>query len=60
MTATYWSIDTGDGNQLTTGLQPEIHARRVAQRMANDRGEPVYLYSNEMGEGEDAEKIEPE
>ena len=56
---TYWSIDTGDGNQITTGLQPDVHARRVAQRIANERGEPVYLYESGQGEDVVAEEIEP-
>lgn len=53
----YWSIDTGNGDQLTTGLSPEVVARSVAQREANERGESVWLYSSK---GEDAEEIEPE
>lgn len=41
---TTYSIDTGDGNQLTAGLQGYDHARRVAQQRANDLGETVYLH----------------
>jgi hypothetical protein len=41
---TYYAIDTGDGNELTAGLQGHDHARQVAQRFANERGESVYLY----------------
>jgi len=60
MTNTYWSIDTGNGDQITTGLQPEVHARRVAQRIANERGESVYLYESGQGEDVEAEEIEPD
>jgi hypothetical protein len=44
-----YAIDDAHGTRLVTGLQ-EHNAERVAQRMANDRGEPVYLY--EIGENE--------
>lgn len=44
-----YAIDDGDGNRLTAGLQ-EPNAQTVAQRMANERREPVYLY--ETGENE--------
>ena len=40
-----YSIDDADGQQLTTGLT-EQEARRVAQRMANDRRECVHLYAD--------------
>lgn len=59
----YWNIDSGDGNSLTEGIQLEIEARRIARRMANERGESVYLYEvgNESGESEVGyEEIEPE
>jgi len=45
-----YSIDDGNGNQLTTGLQ-EHEAHASAQRMADERGEPVYLYSTECRDG---------
>lgn len=40
---TNYAIDDGDGNQLTAGLQ-DHNARKVAQRLADERGESVYLY----------------
>jgi hypothetical protein len=55
MTATNYSIDTGDGNQITAGLPPHT-ARATAQRIANERGESVYLYGDD---GAEAEEIEP-
>lgn len=60
--ANYWNIDSGDGNSLTEGLQLECEARRIAQRMANERGESVYLYEVGIGDGEsevDSEEIWP-
>lgn len=45
MTTTY-SIDDGHSNQITTGLS-ERDARTTAQRIANERGESVYLYSGD-------------
>lgn len=39
-----YGIDDGNGDQLTTGLQ-ESTVRDVAQRMADERGEDVYVYS---------------
>jgi hypothetical protein len=51
-----YAIDDGEGNRLTAGLQ-EHNAQSVAQRMADERGESVYLY--ETGEDEaDAEPVE--
>ncbi len=55
MTTTNYSIDSGDGNQLTAGL-PEQTAHRIAQRMADERNESVYLYAD--GD-EEAEEIAP-
>lgn len=49
-----YSIDDGHGNQITTGLSAHI-ARSTAQRMADERGDAVSLYSGE----DDAETIEP-
>jgi len=63
MANTYWNIDSGDGNELTAGIQLESEARKIAQRMANERGESVYLYEVGAGDGEseaDSEEIEPE
>jgi hypothetical protein len=54
----YYAVDTGDGNELCSGLAPEI-ARKTAQRMANERGESVYLYSA-GNDGEEYEEIAPE
>lgn len=56
---TYYSIDTGTGDQITTGLS-ELDARRVAKAEANRRGEPVYLYSSDDGPNDEAEEIWPE
>ena len=53
-----YSIDDGNGNQLTTGLQ-EHEAHASAQRLADERGEPVYLYSTEGGVQSRYEMIEP-
>lgn len=50
----YFSVDDGNGNQLTTGLQGRDNARKVAQRMADERGEPVYLYQPVL-DGSDTE-----
>ena len=54
----YYSIDTGDGHQLTTGLS-EVVARRVAQRMANERGESVFLYASDASPDEPSEEVKP-
>lgn len=55
---TNYAIDDQYGNKLTAGLQ-EHNAHEVAQQMANDRGESVWLY--ETGENEeDSEYIEVE
>lgn len=69
MATTNYGIDDGDGNQITIGL-PEHTARATAQRMANERGETLYLYAVgwRRGDGDDpharhdgpAEPIEPE
>lgn len=56
MTKTYMVCD-GNGNALTDGLQ-EHEAYTVAQRMANGRGESVWLSAHDddsMGE-----EIKPE
>lgn len=59
----YYNIDSADGNAITQGIQSEVEARRAARRMANERGESVYLYEVGGGDGEsevDSEEIEPE
>jgi hypothetical protein len=58
----YYNIDSGDGNELAAGMN-EIEARRAAQRLANERGESVYLYEVGNGDGEsevESEEIAPE
>jgi hypothetical protein len=56
---TNYAIDDGNGNRLTAGL-PENRARAVAQRMADERGEPVYLYeTGESEAGNAAIRVEP-
>lgn len=60
-----YAIDTGDGNQLTAGLQGHDYARRVAQQFANERGESVWLYAipvclDDDGEATDeSEEVKP-
>jgi hypothetical protein len=43
---TNYSIDDQHGNEITTGLN-ERNARATAQKIANKRGETVYLYADE-------------
>ena len=50
-----WAIDDGHSNQITTGLQAH-EARKVAQGIADRRGETVYLY--EEG-SKDYESVRP-
>lgn len=65
MTTQNYAIDTGDGNELTAGLQGYDQARKVAQRFANERGESVFLYAipvrlNDDGDAiDESEEIEP-
>ena len=71
MTSHYtYAIDNGNGDQITSGL-PESTARKVAQELANERGETMYLYLCDGrerdryeqcdGDGnDDAEAFEPE
>lgn len=40
---TTYAIDDDHGNELTTGLQ-ESNVRSVAQRLADERAEPVWTY----------------
>ena len=55
---TNYSIDDGNGNQLTTGLS-EHNAHATAQWLAGERGESVYLYSTEDGVQSRYETIAP-
>ncbi len=52
----YYAVDTGDGNELCSGLAPEI-ARKAAQGHADRLGQSVYLY--EVGSEDEPEEIEP-
>ncbi len=60
MTNTNYAIDSGDGNTLTAGLQGYDIARKVAKRLANRRGEAVYLYQLSKGEGDASEAVRPD
>lgn len=51
-----YSIESEGGQEMSSGLD-EATARRVAQQLANDRGESVYLYE---GVGNEPEEIKPE
>ena len=53
-----YMICDGNGNAITMGLQ-EHNARRIAQEIADDRGESVWL-SLEGDEGGEEEEFEPE
>lgn len=52
--ATYM-IDSGDGNWLANGGQDLSRARKVAQRLADERGETVTLYESPMPQDDDGE-----
>lgn len=52
---TTYSIDDAHSNQITTGLQGYDAARKTAERMANERGEAVYLYAD----GGEYEEVAP-
>ncbi len=52
-----YSIDDGNGDQLTTGLS-EHDVWTVAQRLANERGESVWVY--EDGSDEELTEVEPD
>lgn len=54
----YMVVD-GDGNQLTAGLSPYI-AKRTAQSIANDHGEPVWLCPCGLGDPGDDEPNDDE
>jgi hypothetical protein len=47
-----YGIDTGDGNQLCAGLS-WYDVARTAQRLADDRGEAVYVYEIGAGDRDD-------
>ena len=52
-------IVDGDGNALTNGLESHLvsdQARQTAQRMANARGESVWLCWSSEGEDEDEDE----
>jgi hypothetical protein len=55
--ATY-SIDDGDGNQVTTGIGTRVEVERIAQEAADLMGRPVYWY--EEGEEEMYEVVPEE
>lgn len=52
----YYAIDDGNGDQITTGLRA-CEAQRVAQRIADERGDSVWLY--EVGSDAPADEIAP-
>lgn len=55
---TTYSIDDGHGNRITAGLSERL-APAVAQRLANERGESVWLY-DATDRGGEAEEVTPE
>jgi hypothetical protein len=62
MTSNY-AIDDGNGNQITCGIQLEHMALRMAQRIANERGESVYVYDEAHVSTDDDDgtiEVEPE
>lgn len=67
MTTINYSIDTGEGNQITAGIQGYDLARKYAQQLADERGETVYLYApsevraaEAAGEEHESEAVEPD
>ena len=56
MSATY-AIDDGEGNEITAGLS-EHEARKTAQRIATERGIPVYLYETPVKLDEDGDPVD--
>lgn len=55
-----YSIDDGHCNQITTGLQGYDAALAVARRIANSRGESVWLYQDSDGaQAYESEEIAP-
>lgn len=56
---TSYSIETGDGGLITAG-QSGRTAQRTAQRLADERGESVFLFAvGEGGDYDDGEEIAP-
>lgn len=59
MSSTHFAVDDGHGNRITT--EPQEHeARKAAQCIANERGEPVFLYPLTDGVEVESEEIAPE
>lgn len=56
MKKTYF-IEDGEGNPLEKGLRA-FEVEKVAQKLANARGETVYLYSDDPDD-DDVEEIKP-
>lgn len=53
-----FSIDDGDGTELAAGLS-EYEVERVAQRLADERGEPVWYYRSPAREDEESIQVDP-
>jgi hypothetical protein len=53
----YYNIDSGDGNELAAGLSLS-DVERVAQRIANERGESVWYYQGGTDGEDEVESIE--
>jgi hypothetical protein len=57
-----YAIDDAYGNQISCGIQTEHEALRRARRLANERGEPVYVYDEthvSTGDGNGYTAVEP-
>jgi len=52
------TVYDANGNELAAGLQ-EHEAMRVAQRIANDLGESVWIDDGEAADWDEMEKIDP-
>lgn len=57
-TVTTYAIGDAQGNQLTTGYSDLAMARKSAQKLANERGDVVQLYSLDLGTDEGTELCE--
>jgi len=61
-----YAIDDGDSDLIVDGLQGYDYARRTAQRIADERGEPVYLYDSAPADDEldefkeEYERVDPD
>lgn len=58
-----YGITNSEGYPLTDGISHEVEARRMAQNLANERGEPVELCKHEVSNEDpwpDGEVIEPD